>query len=328
MQVFLDGAAHELEHGESVLGCLLRHGIDIPYFCRSGVCQTCVMKTTQAVPAAAQIGLKVSQKQLGCFLACVCKPESDITVERCEALRTYPSRITAVETITADVLRVTLERPAEFDGQAGQFIQLARPGDKLMRPYSIASLRGQSLIELHVALLPGGQMSQWLRQAQGEAIEFRGPVGDCIYVTGEPERPLLLAGTGTGLSPLLGVVREALAAGHRGEILLIHGARNRDALYAWAELAAMAASAPQLTVMGSVLEALDSTSSAGTRSAIEQAPIDELAARAAAKLGTARVYLAGNPERVQRMRKQLYLQGVPLARIHADPFIKPARAAS
>jgi ferredoxin-NADP reductase len=284
------------------------------------------MKTTQPVPASAQVGLKASQKQLGCFLSCVCKPDSDITVERCEALRTYPSRVVAVDTLSADVLRVTLERPPEFDGQAGQFIQLVRPVDKLMRPYSVASLRGAPLLELHVARLPGGQMSQWLSQAAGEAVEFRGPLGDCIYVSGEPERPLLLAGTGTGLSPLLGVVREALAAGHQGEILLIHGARNRDSLYAWAALEALAESAPQLTVVGSVLELSESVSSASTRCAIEGAPIDGLAARAAARLGAVRVYVAGNPERVHRMRKQLYLQGVPLARIHADPFVAPSSA--
>ena len=42
-------------------------------------------------------------------------------------------------------------------------------------------------------------MSGWLRNAEGERVVVRGPFGDCFYLDEEPERPLCLAGTGTGL---------------------------------------------------------------------------------------------------------------------------------
>ena len=43
----------------------------------------------------------------------------------------------------------------------------------------------------------------------GTKAQIRGPAGECFYVPGRPNQPLLLVGVGTGLSPLYGVLREA-----------------------------------------------------------------------------------------------------------------------
>ena len=53
---------------ESVLNALLREGVDIPYGCQTGVCQSCIMKTEHSVvPRDAQKGLREVQKQQGYF---------------------------------------------------------------------------------------------------------------------------------------------------------------------------------------------------------------------------------------------------------------------
>ena len=96
-------------------------------------------------------------------------------------------------------------------------------------------------------------MSQWLVSAAGQPVTVRGPFGECFYFEQEPERPLLLAGTGTGLAPLLGVARAARAAGHRAPIHLYHGSPSPEGLYLWAELAQLAQQTPLLHVFGSVL---------------------------------------------------------------------------
>jgi ferredoxin-NADP reductase len=64
----------------------------------------------------------------------------------------------------------------------------------------------------------------------------------------------VLAGTGTGLAPLLGIARDALARGHRGPIVLHHGARSRAGLYADAEVRELARRHPTLEVAPCVLE--------------------------------------------------------------------------
>jgi len=117
------------------------------------------------VPPAAQQGLKEALRLQGLFLACQCQPSEDIELERYGSSAVFDSRVERVEWLGERVLRVYLTAPAGFVYQAGQFIQLERPGDGVSRAYSIASLPGAAL-ELHVALLPGGAMSQWARVAR------------------------------------------------------------------------------------------------------------------------------------------------------------------
>src|SRR5690606_38488774 len=159
----------------------------------------------------------------GWFLACLCRPASDLRIARCDATQRFKTQVLEVTRLSAAVLRVQLSRPPGFEYSAGQFIQLLRPADGLMRPYSLASTAQEALLELHVALLPEGQMSQWLANAAGQHVELRGPFGECFYVPETPPRPLLLAGTGTGLAPLFGVLRTALQAGHGAPLRLLHG---------------------------------------------------------------------------------------------------------
>jgi ferredoxin-NADP reductase len=57
---------------------------------------------------------------------------------------------------------------------------------------------------------------------------------------------------------------------------------------------------------------------------ISERPLQQLAAECGLPLEDCRVYLCGNPDFVRTVRKQLYLAGTPLGRIHADPFLPPA----
>lgn len=310
--------------GESVLECLERHGEQVESFCRSGACQSCLMRADSGdVPAAAQQGLKPVWRQQGYFLACMCRPAGELRVSRVDAAQQYASRVLSVEQLADEVIRVVLERPADLVYEAGQFIQLVRPADGLMRPYSLASLPEDGVLDLHVAVLPGGQMSQWLSGAAGEAIEIRGPFGECFYQDREPDRALLLAGTGTGLAPLLGVVRAALKAGHRAPIRLMHGAVRLQDLYYWTELKRLQQEHPQLEIVGSVLsEAEVSELLSEDDAGILHEPLDQLVMGRKESLAGSRIYLCGDPGLVQKLRKQIYLAGTPLDQIHSDAFAR------
>jgi len=325
MAIRFEGREIDLLPDETVLEGLERQGWTLPAFCRQGVCQCCLMKAKSgAVPAAAQKGLKDGQRLQSLFLACVCRPSEDqhLELERYGSAQEFPSRVERVEQLTEQVLRVSLALPSDFSHRAGQYLQLVRPSDGLMRPYSIASLPGEAL-ELHVALMPGGVMSGWLRGAVGEPVTLRGPLGDCFYFEGEPERPLCLAGNGTGLAPLLGVVRAALAAGHRGPLRLYHGSLRLEGLYLWDELRALVQRAPQLTLLGSLLEGTPgSDASLAGRCTLRALALDQAVLQDGVH-AEERVYLCGNPELVRKLQRKLYLAGVPLARIHADPFVGP-----
>jgi CDP-4-dehydro-6-deoxyglucose reductase, E3 len=339
MAITFEGKSFELLPDETVLEGIERQGGNLPSFCRRGVCQTCLVKATHGdVPAFAQKGLKDGLRQKALLLACVCKPVGDLTIVRHLSSERFESRVERVELLSADVLRVLLTAPAGLGYEAGQYLQIERPGDGLARPYSIASLPGAEHIELHVALLPDGAMSGWLRGAVGQHVGLRGPFGECFYLPDEPERPLCLAGTGTGLAPLLGVVRAALAAGHRAPIRLFHGSVRRTGLYLWTELEKLLARTPQLSVVGSLLEGAEpepdsppssrsGPASSDGRCRIRLAPLEEALLGERQVWAEHRVYLCGHHDLVRRLQKKLYLMGVPLARIHTDPFVAPAAPA-
>lgn len=318
MKLAFEGQEHELAAGETVLECLERNGAQVASLCRNGACQTCLLRAEEgSIPAAAQQGLKETWRAQGWFLPCVCRPTTDLKLARCDGAAEHLAQVVGVQQLAPRVLRVRLTRPAGFDYQAGQFIQLSRPSDGLVRAYSLASTPEEELLELHVAQLADGRMSGWLAGATGEKVALRGPYGECFYVREDTPRPLLLAGTGTGLAPLYGVLRAALAAGHPAMVRLLHGAADRAGLYLWEALRELAGRHPQLQLAGSVREGAD-------EAAISDRPLQELVAGSGVPLADARIYLCGNPDFVRGMRKQLYLAGASLARIHADAFLPPA----
>lgn len=328
MAISFGGKTFDLLPGETVLEGIERQALSVPSFCRRGVCQTCLLKATRgALPALSQKGLKESLRRQAFFLACVCKPLGDLELEFGTFSEKFSARVEQVEALSESVLRVVVSTPAGFAYEAGQFVQLERPGDELMRPYSLASLPSSGGLEFHVSLLPNGAMSGWLRTALGREVALRGPFGECFYRADEPDRPLLLAGTGTGLAPLLGVVRAALRAGHRAPIRLYHGSPGQAGLYMWAELRALLAHAPQLSISASLLGGAvqpEPEFEHAARCQIRIAPLDELVLGDWLAGSADRIYLCGQPELVRKLEKKLYLAGAALERIHSDPFVAPA----
>lgn len=325
--ITFEGTTYEPAAGESVLDCLSRHGVSVPSFCQSGVCQTCLMRAVDGdVPARAQQGLKESWKKRGFFLTCICSADRPLTLEGGQAAERFSSRIQNVRSLSPRVSVVHLERPSDFQFEAGQFVQVIRAEDDVRRPYSIASLPSEDHIELHVAVFPGGELSPWLSSSIGAKVELEGPFGECVYVPIEPDRPLVLAGTGTGLAPLVGVFRAALEGGHQGPITLYHGARNASDLYFSDELRALPMSSQhriiELLLEGEESEATDEELFRRRIGDLVDVVLEEQAVPRAA-----RFYLCGAPELVHRLKKKLYLKGASLDKIHADPFLSRATPA-
>lgn len=310
------GESYTALEGETVLDCLTRHGVRVPSSCRAGVCQSCLVKAEAGpVPASAQIGIKASRRRQGWLLACQCPALPGLALAPCDDLQEVEARVERVEELTPVVSRIWLRVPGGFHFEPGQFVTLVRPEDGLARPYSIANLPGSGLLELHVTRHVSGRMSRWLTSSAGAAIRVRGPSGECFYTPAQAGRPLLLAGTGTGLAPLLGVVRSALAAGHRGPIRLVHGSLRSSELYARAELDALERQHPTLRVSYSVLEDDLGLPGIDLRS-IERVIFDDAPA-----LGGSSLYFCGDPDLVRALKKQAFLGGASLDRIHSDPFL-------
>lgn len=298
--------------GETVLDCLTRHELEIASSCRAGVCQSCLVQGKGPVPPVAQRGLKASLVARGFFLACQCPAEEGLEVVSAESLPSLPVRVISRREFAPGVIELKVEKPAGLEFEAGQFLHLIRPQDGLTRSYSVASLPSAEHLEFHVAVLPGGRMSSYLASEECQKLHLRGPGGDCFYLGKDAEEPLLLVGTGTGLAPLVGVVRAALAAEHQGPIHLLHGARDADGLYLGEALSKLAGSHENLSYAESTLSGAQSD------------PKSDLFSRVKSDFSSLtgfRVYLCGNPDFVQKMKKQCFLAGAAMQAIHSDPFV-------
>jgi ferredoxin-NADP reductase/ferredoxin len=306
--------AAELAEGETALDGLLREGAPLAYSCKAGSCGSCMLRAVEGeVPPAAQSGMKDSWKARGYALPCVCRPVSDITFAGVDGDAQVEAQIASVEPLGSNVMRLHLTFGTPLEFRAGQYITLLRH-DGLARSYSIASLPSENRIELHIRLLPNGRMSEWVRSEarSGMAVRVMGPSGDCFYTPGRPDQPLLLAGTGTGLAPLYGILRDALDQGHTGPIHLFHGALNANGLYFRDELTALAGQHANFKYTPSLFET--------------DGPLDKAILALYPKPAGMRAFLCGDPTLVAMMKKKLFLTGMQLADIHADAFLPAANS--
>lgn len=316
-RLFCDGREIELRAGQRVLDALSDAGVVVPSSCRVGACQSCLVQATRGrPPAESQVGLKASLQAQAYFLACQATLTEDleISLAGAAALEVH-ALIRSVDRLAADVLRVTLEPMQPFRYRAGQFLTLLRE-DGLARAYSLASLPTDKHLELHVRVVPQGKMSAWLESASavGSSVRLRGPSGDCCYLPGYPTQSLVLVGVGTGLAPLWGILREALAANHQGGIELWHGGRTPESLYLSDELMALATAHRNFSYRACALE------SRGP-SEVTVGHLDQLLLKAIPSFAGRRVYLCGDAGLVQLLKRKVFLAGASLQEIHADPFV-------
>lgn len=307
------------ETGETVLDCLQRYGINRPSSCRSGTCQTCMMRATGgAVPDKASQGLKSTLREQGYFLPCICVPDSNMELADADASATRTqSSVLQLRPLGEDILEVGLHVPAGFVYRPGQFINLFRD-DHTIRSYSIASHPIQDgMLSLHVQRVPDGRVSGWIHEslAVGDPVQLAGPAGDSFYVPGRLDQPLLLLGTGSGLAPLYGIVRDALHHGHSGPIYLYHGSRKASGLYLVEELKALARQHANFRYIPCV-------SGESAVEGVQHGRALEIALQQQPKLAGWRVYLCGNPEMVKTARKRSFMAGAAMQDIFADAFTR------
>lgn len=306
-----------LHEQESVLDGLSRHGVPIRSSCRSGICQSCLMRSVdKAPPAEAQRGLQGAQRARNHFLACLCRPASDmeIALPGNEALPWLAATVTGKEQLSKRVVQLTLQCPDSFSFQAGQFINLLH--DDNVRSYSIANVPdADRRLELHVYRIDNGRMSNWIHDelAVGDSLNIQGPFGDCVYQPGDPHQPLLLIGTGCGLSALHGVIHSALQQGHTAPIHLFHGSRGIDGVYLKNEMRALTEHYPHFNYTVCI-------SGGDVPGGFTPGRAADVALTRHPQLKAWRIYLCGNSEMVKAAKKKAFLAGAALNNIHADPF--------
>ena len=152
-----------------------------------------------------------------------------------------------VKTLSLDVAGWTGHR-------AGQHVDVrltAEDGYQAQRSYSIASAQAGPRVELTVERIDDGEVSPYLTEGAqpGDLFELRGPVGGYFVWDPAPGGAVLLVGGGSGVVPLMAMVRQRAADGDDIPTRLLYSARSQDDIIYRDELALLAGRGDGLEVV-------------------------------------------------------------------------------
>ncbi len=155
------------------------------------------------------------------------------------------ARLVEIRHETHDVATLVLRTKRPFPHRAGQYVALTASIDGVRRTrcFSIASGEDNRTIEITIKVRPGGQVTPRLMAGtiDDELVTLSLPAGDFVLPEAIPERVLLLSG-GSGITPVMSMLRTLAAKSHHGEVVFLHWARSEADVVFGAELARIARS--------------------------------------------------------------------------------------
>ena len=312
--------------GETILRAGLAAGFAMPYECASGSCGSCKGRLVEGAvdalwPDAA--GLSERDRRKGDrILCCQSLPRGDCTVQvrpvQVEGAREEPApaaftaTVEALERLVPGVLSIRCrpERPVPF--LPGQYVLLQVPGGE-RRAYSMANTAPETLAFI-VKAKPGGHASRYLFEelASGDTLSLEGPYGRAYLRTPPMRETVCLAG-GSGLAPMLSVVRAAIARPDTQGVRLFFGANTAEELFMVGEMQALAAADERLTL---TLAVRDGAPGAAT------GLVGDVALAAMEALAACDFYMAGPPGLIDAILRPVMRSGkVAPGRIFFDRFL-------
>jgi ferredoxin-NAD(P)+ reductase (naphthalene dioxygenase ferredoxin-specific) len=307
--------------GQNLLEVLRANDIPISYSCMSGRCGTCRCRVVRG--KVLNSGPENGRPQSGSedhVLACQAVLTEDCTVELPEVdeVVVHPARIikgtvVAVEEATHDIrrLRVKPAKPLAFS--PGQYATLQFTPEHI-RPYSMAGLPGDAELEFQIRKVPDGRVTEYVfdQVKPGDTIRISGPLGSA-YLRRKHEGPMLCVGGGTGLAPVLSIVRGALEGGMTNPIHLYFGVRSEQDLYDVQRLQTLASEYPNLRV-----QVVVATGPAGN--GLRSGLVTDAIEQDLPSLAGWRAYLCGAPAMVDALNFLVKRLGIAPEHIYADAF--------
>ncbi|MGA3064064.1 MAG: aromatic/alkene monooxygenase hydroxylase FAD-binding subunit MmoC [Methylocystis sp.] len=332
-----DGETCSFECGpsEDVISAGLRQSVILLSSCRAGGCATCNGDATDGEYELVDVkvqALPPDEEEDGKVLLCRTYPRSDMhilvpyTYDRIsfEAIQTnWIGEIRACDKVSSNVARLVVQvltadgnAPIALNFKPGQFVDIEIPGTHTKRSYSMASVSGDGLLEFFIRILPNGAFSKFLTSGAkvGMRLDLRGPAGSFgLHENGA--RPRYFAGGGTGLSPVLSMIRQMRNEGDRRPAKLFFGVTHRDELFYVDELKSLTGEMPNLDLRIAVVEgASDNGVAQGT-------VIDLLREELTAAGAEPDIYLCGPPGMIDAAFAAAADAGVPKDRVYLEKFL-------
>jgi CDP-4-dehydro-6-deoxyglucose reductase, E3 len=333
ISLFNSGRSFEAAADQPLLDAARHAALDLPHSCGGGNCGACKARLVRGeihYPNAAPLGLSDAEIAEGMILLCQARARTDLTIETFEmraadtaTRKRLPCRIERAVPLSHDVMGLFLRLPIaeNFIFEPGQYIDILLPGGR-RRSFSIASPPHDARpLELHVRRVAGGEFTDRLfhDDMQNALLSIEGPLGTFVYrphLSAAP--PMLLIGGGTGIAPLLSILKHVIDKRIERDMQLFWGVRGEQDLYAQA-----------------TLEALRRAASSGRAASFRYAPVlseagaswrgltgwvHEAAFKNIEDLESHEVYAAGPPAMIAALQREYAARQASSRRLYFDSF--------
>ncbi len=327
------GRAFSVEATETLLAGGIRQGIGLPYGCKDGACGSCKCKKISGTVIHGNHqdkALSAAEEVAGMVLTCCATATSDLVLESRQVslegalpVRKMPARISSLERVSPDVIRLQLQLPASesFQYRAGQYLDvLLRDGAR--RSYSMANAphTGPGL-ELHIRHMPGGRFTDLVfgSMKERDIVRIEGPMGS-FFLREDSDKPIVLLASGTGFAPIKALIEHMQERQITRPATLFWGGRRPHDLYMDDWVRAQCAVMPHLSYVPVVSDALPEDNWRGRTGFVHQAVLEDIP-----DMSAYQVYACGAPVVVDSAQRDFSdLAGLDEAEFFADAFTSEA----
>ncbi|MCV7150840.1 benzoate 1,2-dioxygenase electron transfer component BenC [Mycolicibacterium pyrenivorans] len=309
---------------QTIADASYRQRINIPLDCRDGACGTCkALCESGSYDGGTYIddALPPDEAAAGYVLPCSMRPRSDLVLQIASTsdvaktqAATYTGTVAQLDRLSATTVALGVEIPnrGELAFLPGQYVNIAVPGTDQTRSYSFSNAPDDEVLTFLVKLTPGGVMSDYLshRAAVGDTISFAGPNGS--FFLRDTDRPVLLLAGGTGLAPVLSMLRTLRDGSSRRKAHLVYGVSTDEDLVALDQIEEIASSLTGFTWDHCVSDPDSRAANKGyVTSLIEPAHLHG---------GDVAVYLCGPPPMVEAVRTHVTEAGIEPTGFYYEKF--------
>ena len=230
--------------------------------------------------------------------------------------------VTAISDETPQVKSFRFAVPAWPGHRPGQHLDLrltADDGYQAQRSYSIASaVMPDGSVEITVERVLDGEVSPFMHEVvmPGDRLELRGPIGGYFVWDGSTPDPVLLVAGGSGVVPLMAMVRHRAAIGSPVPVTLLYSSRTADDVIYSAELGALAGRADGLRVV----QTLTRSQPPGWTGLARRIDREMLGTVVDGMASSVVAFVCGPTPLVESVAENLVGLGLPPARVRTERF--------